>query len=687
LIRVKTSLDHKRIRRLVWLVLTVFVLLVYSLQSVAGSVHYSMLMRAYGTVSKPPVILESGTAGSSTIYTNRTSAKASVAAPAQTPTYYPNSYNVATGTYLSGGVPGSVETVDTNYFIARSVGSATSTTAYNPFGYSLLGNTTLVSGTTSDLVSNDGFYMQFRSYASVTSGQTLYSHQETTIVAGQTYYRLKLNSAENASGTTLSADAGTTTGRKLMGKFLYQLTGVSSVPTSTWTIYYRAYKGHVNVEAHCDVDILVRMSNGTIRSTVATHVANSGPLTTSYSTVLGTYAWANYAVVDQTDYLEIDYYIEVTAVKAGYFVYLRIDDNSAGQTRATNIYLPSEYTSEVEFTGPSNTETWNQLVWTIDSSWTTASVTVTVQLYNYTGGGYPSSGNGYYSYTSSATANTDETKNQTININPTHFRNDTGYWKMKVKGVKATQTQFNFKADWIQFKPTYYNEYTVSTEFLFSSMTKNTPTQLNFTVVSEYDIANVSVTIQVWNYSLPSPGYVTSGQGYLTYTSTGTNVTKVLSINTSPQFYTSSGNAKIKVTGVKSTTTQFQQRVNQINLTYKYNSSSTYDYVLKVVNNVTDSWQVNLKVYGSATISRLSSLNISFHDGNSSNQIAVSGGSIVKSEGEPYNLPGGLGSTVYISISNLQATTADTSYLYVYLKIMAPNTSTYTLYVITFEIT
>jgi len=111
-----------------------------------------------------------------------------------------------------------------------------------------------------------------------------------------------------------------------------------------------------------------------------------------------------------------------------------------------------EYTMEVEFTGSSNTEDWTQLNWTIDSAWTIGLVNVTLQLYNYTLDGYPTSGNGYMNYTSSVTANADETKNQTIAVNPTSFRNATGYWKMKVKGVKATDTPFDFKADWIEFK-------------------------------------------------------------------------------------------------------------------------------------------------------------------------------------------------------------------------------------------
>ena len=124
-----------------------------------------------------------------------------------------------------------------------------------------------------------------------------------------------------------------------------------------------------------------------------------------------------------------------------------------------------EYTSEVEFTGLSNMENWSQLNWTVDSAWTIGSVSVTLQLYNYTLDGYPASGNGYMAYTSDGTPNTDETKSQTIDVNPAHFRNATGYWKMKVKGVKTTDTQFDSKVDWIEFKV----EKTTGTIFTFEN--------------------------------------------------------------------------------------------------------------------------------------------------------------------------------------------------------------------------
>jgi hypothetical protein len=229
-----------------------------------------------------------------------------------------------------------------------------------------------------------------------------------------------------------------------------------------------------------------------------------------------------------------------------------------------NFGSPTEFTSEVEFTGTSNTESWSQLIWTIDNSFTTTGVTATFQLWNYQTGQYSPSEDGYMTDT---IGTTDVTKTQTITANSTHFRDSSGNWKMKVKGAKTTMAQFDFKADWIEFKTTYYSEYTASTEFTFSNMKTKIPTQLNFTVVSEYNITNVSVTIQVWNYF--SSAYVTSGEGYLTYMSNESNETKLLSINVNPQFYTSNGNAKIKITGVKSTTSQYLQKINQIKLYYK----------------------------------------------------------------------------------------------------------------------
>jgi len=77
------------------------------------------------------------------------------------------------------------------------------------------------------------------------STQTLYAHQETTTIAGQSYYLLK-NVSADASGTILNVSAGSV-GQQLMGNFTYLLTGVSSMPASTWTLNYNAWTDNAGI--------------------------------------------------------------------------------------------------------------------------------------------------------------------------------------------------------------------------------------------------------------------------------------------------------------------------------------------------------------------------------------------------------------------------------------------------------
>jgi len=115
---------------------------------------------------------------------------------------------------------------------------------------------------------------------------------------------------------------------------------------------------------------------------------------------------------------------------------------------------PIESTSEVEFAGTSNTDVWSQVVWTIDTAWDTANVTATIQLYNWNTSSYPTSGDGYTTYTSSATPNFDETQTKTITYNPQNYRDVSGNWKIRIKGVKSTSSQFDFEADLIVLEAT-----------------------------------------------------------------------------------------------------------------------------------------------------------------------------------------------------------------------------------------
>jgi hypothetical protein len=111
------------------------------------------------------------------------------------------------------------------------------------------------------------------SSTSVKSAQTLYAHQETTTIGGLSYFQLKNSSAE-ASGTTLSASVGSP-GRQLMGKFVYNLTGVSYISTGTWTVNYRAWMDNTGAIAF---DNSGSGNNGGGSTTISwSHTTGSGP--------------------------------------------------------------------------------------------------------------------------------------------------------------------------------------------------------------------------------------------------------------------------------------------------------------------------------------------------------------------------------------------------------------------------
>ena len=573
--RIKASLDHKRIRRLIWLVLTFFVLLGYSLQNVAGSAYYSIVMQPYATVTSPPVILEEGNcSGTTTIYTNNTSAKVKVAAPAPVPTYYPSSYTMLKGTHVSGNMT-SLQTVDSDYFVTESEVTGWATENYlwissgEDFIYKVDPADPTVAISSWDTGTSYPFGVEY--------------------IDGYIYY----------------VDYGT--------DLLYKTVDGTGEVLASWDI--SAYS----------LDAYGLGWNGThiaISDTKddAVYIVDPADPTTPVATFSGIFPGVSAA--------------EGVCWANGYWW---VTDSSADKVfkldTVGNVVAEYDIGSATFQIFGAAAITWNGSCWWITD--TDANVLEVLDA-NFT--------------TRIATHNDPSSDPQGL-------------------AYASLQT------------PT---EHTVDTQFEFSGMTTETPTQLNFTVVTQYNATSVNVTIQVWNYS--SSAYVTSGEGYANYTSSGSNETTDLSINTNPQFYTSSGNAKIKVTGELTTNSTYQQETNQIKLVYKYDASSTYDYVLAVTEQDSVNWTINLQVYSSSNIiARALNTTISFHDGTTSDQIIISGGSIDQSEGPPYNLTGS--ATIYIKMSNVGATSSGTSYIYVYLKILVPDTSTYALYVITFEIT
>ena len=326
---------------------------------------------------------------------------------------------------------------------------------YSPTAYALGGATRIVSGTTADLAATDDAYMVFRSYSSAFDSRTLYTHQETTTIAGAPYFQLRTNGSD-AAGQNRDAPISTT-GRNLWGRFVYPLAGCTEIPASVWTAFYRANKTEPLPVVHCDLDIAIRKTDGTIRTTIATDVADSPNLSNSWNTVSATYSWNSYTVVDESDCLEVAICAHVTVSQSGSNAYLRIDDSSLAtnlQTRIENIMLPSAYAVQIELSGSSDAKDWESLTWTTENAFTTNSVNVTLQLYNFNSSSYPTSGDGYIAYVSNPTPSTDETQNQTIASNPAQYRNATGGWRARVTAVKAATSQFDLRNDWVEFKVT-----------------------------------------------------------------------------------------------------------------------------------------------------------------------------------------------------------------------------------------
>jgi|GEM_PF-985392 len=225
---------------------------------------------------------------------------------------------------------------------------------------------------------------------------------------------------------------------------------------------------------------------------------------------------------------------------------------------------PTERTVEVEVYGDSDLEEWESLTWIIDSACTAPSVSVTLQLYDFEAGGYPSGGDGYISYTSSSTPNTDETVSQTITVNPERFRDDSGRWRMKATVVKGSGDPLRYKLDFVEFKPRHPQQ-TCAVELLGSSDTEPWFSLL-WQVDSSWSVGEVNVTLQLYNYE--ADAYPTSGDGYINYLSSPTPYTDELvsqNITSKPEaFRDVDGSWRMRIQGVKRGSTPFQLRLDLV---------------------------------------------------------------------------------------------------------------------------
>lgn len=161
-------------------------------------------------------------------------------------------------------------------------------------------------------------------------GYTLLTpHSESTIIASTEYYEIA--EATSADGPLLTyrqdyvRDVG---GRKLLFKeddpardarHVFPLVGITDIPAANWTAYYRCFISggggfpRTDGDVSLSIDVIIRQADGTVRTTIGTDVAKAYINTGEEDIWLiknATYAFPGYTVIDENDYLEIDYYIQ-----------------------------------------------------------------------------------------------------------------------------------------------------------------------------------------------------------------------------------------------------------------------------------------------------------------------------------------------------------------------------------------
>lgn len=325
---------------------------------------------------------------------------------------------------------------------------------YNPSAYSLIGSTSYVSGSPADLRYDDDSYMIFRSYAS----------QNIT----------------GSFGNTVPGSSSTLVGANAMYGSLFTSPPAAVIARSI-TFYGRANAQTRNVKC-----LIVRHSDLKI-------IAITDPVSITTALQWWTATFQNPpTLTPNTEYLlmlipsaQVRFYYATGSANQGHYdatnsyTSPRDPTDAFHNTNRYSIYCnydqPAEYTVEVELTGTSNMENWTSLTWKVTGSFTTDNVNVTLQLFDYHTNAYPEDGDGYISYVSNAIPNVDETETQTITENATRFRDGSSNWKMKIKGVKATNTQFDLKLDLAELKPEMQDAYALSIIGDFAIDTKNYP--------------------------------------------------------------------------------------------------------------------------------------------------------------------------------------------------------------------
>jgi len=178
---------------------------------------------------------------------------------------------------------------------------------------------------------------------------------ENITIANTEYYELVEAAPADGRAMIMMADfAQNEIARKLLynesqptrpAQFIYPLVGIDQIPAATWTINYRCYLSPgfltaVNDRFYLNIDIKIMSADGAVRATIngspAAEVTFNRDQLGTWLTVSSNYIFSDYTVVDENDYLVIEFYGETKEkINSGY-VLIDIDNDElpiADQTR------------------------------------------------------------------------------------------------------------------------------------------------------------------------------------------------------------------------------------------------------------------------------------------------------------------------------------------------------------------
>ncbi len=136
--------------------------------------------------------------------------------------------------------------------------------------------------------------------------------------------------------------------------------------------------------------------------------------------------------------------------------------------------------------------------------------------------------------------------------------------------------------------------------------------------------------------------------------------------------------------GANSTSTIYE---NSTSATITINATSsllTYNYSLNITNNGSSLWETKLECFETTNTNRVNTTIVLHNDSTSSEQIYLNGS--LSQTDNCYNLT--INSTIYIGVMNLVENFSEgATVLQVYLRMRIPDTTTYTLYIVTIKFT